>query len=284
MLENSALCYDLHSHSIASDGVLTPTELVARASKCGVDVLALTDHDGLSGVPEALLAAKNHDLKVVSGVEISVTWNKYLLHIVGLCVDHTNQILNEGLKKIRNTRTERAHEMARRLEAYGIPDVLEGVMKHANGEVISRSHFAYFLIEKGYAKDQKQVFKNFLVSNKPGYVATEWATLEETINWIRGAGGIAVIAHPARYKMTATKFRKLLAEFKLLGGASIEVLSSSHSFDESIKMSAYAQKFDLYASQGSDFHRPHTQYVELGRLPKMPVGCTPVWESPEWRV
>ncbi len=284
MLENNVLCYDLHSHSVASDGVLTPTELVARASKCGVDVLALTDHDGVSGVHEALLAAENHSLNVVPGVEISVTWNKYLLHIVGLCVDHTNQTLLEGLKKIRDTRTERAHEMARRLEAYGIPDVLKGVMKHANGEVIGRSHFAYFLIEKGYAKDQKQVFKNFLVPNKPGYVATEWATLEDTINWIRGAGGVAVIAHPARYKMTATKFRKLLAEFKLLGGTSIEVLSSSHSLDESIKMSAYAQKFELYASQGSDFHRPSMQYVELGRLPKMPVGCTPVWESPEWRV
>ncbi|HFE39393.1 MAG TPA: PHP domain-containing protein [Gammaproteobacteria bacterium] len=284
MLENSALCYDLHSHSIASDGVLTPAELVARASRCGVDVLALTDHDGLSGVPEAQLAAEKYGIKLVSGVEISVTWNNYLLHIVGLCVDHTNQALQEGLEKIRETRTDRAHEMARRLEVYGIANVLEGVMKHASGEVISRSHFACFLIEKGYAKDQKQVFKNFLVSGKPGYVATEWATLEETINWIRGAGGIAVIAHPARYKMSATKFRKLLAEFKLLGGASIEVLSSSHSFDESIKMSAYAQKFDLYASQGSDFHRPNTPCVELGRLPKMPVGCTPVWESPEWRV
>ncbi len=280
--ENSSLCYDLHSHSTASDGMLTPTELVARASEYGVDVLALTDHDGVSGVPELLRAAESYTLKVVAGVEISVTWNGNLLHIIGLGVDYNDRDLAKGLEKIRQIRIERASEMARRLEVYGIPGVMEGVRKYANGQIISRSHFAYFLIEKGYARDQKQVFKNFLVANKPGYVAAQWATLAEAVGWICNAGGIAVLAHPARYKMTATKFSRLLTEFKETGGSAIEVVSGSHSRDENSKMASYAQKFELYASQGSDFHRPDMPYVELGCLAEMPPGCTPVWKSPQW--
>lgn len=273
------LHYDLHTHSTASDGTLTPQELVTRAHEQGVDVLALTDHDTTEGLAEAAQAAAERGLQFVNGVEISVTWNGQLVHIVGLQVDPAHAPLQEGLAALRTRRDERAEEVARRLEKKcGIAGALAGARTHATGSVISRAHFARFLVEQGHGRDVREVFDRYLTPGKPGYVAMEWAALEDAVSWIRGAGGMAVIAHPARYKLTSTKLRRLLGDFKGCGGEGIEVVSGSHSRDECHAMLGHALRFGLLASCGSDYHGPVTPWVELGRLPALPQGCVPVWE------
>ncbi|MDH5191770.1 MAG: PHP domain-containing protein [Gammaproteobacteria bacterium] len=272
------LHYDLHSHSTASDGTLTPSELVAHAVKSGVNVLALTDHDTTKGIEEASLAASQTMLTLISGVEISVTWNNRTLHIVGLNMDINSPELQAGLATVLEFRNWRAHEISRRLAKRGINDAYEGALKYTNGDVISRTHYARFLVEQGYCKDVREVFKKYLVTGKPGHVAGEWATLENAVGWIIRAGGQAVIAHPARYKLTATKMRKLLGEFIECGGVGIEVISGSHSRDEYYTMANFARLHELYASAGSDYHGPINPWIELGRIPALPDGCKPIWE------
>ncbi len=272
------LRYDLHSHSTASDGTLSPRDLVIRARAQGVDVLALTDHDTTDGLEEAAQAAVESGLQLISGVEISVTWNQQLVHLVGLRVNAAHGPLQAGLAELRAHRDGRAEEIGRRLAKCGIPGAFEGARAYAGGGVVSRTHFARFLIEQGHGRDMREAFDRYLAPGKPGYVSTVWATLEEAVAWICGAGGVAVIAHPARYKLTGTRLRQLIGEFKECGGEGIEVVSGSHSRDDCRTMADYARRFDLLASCGSDYHGPETPWVELGRLSELPSGCTPVWE------
>ncbi len=274
------LRYDLHSHSTASDGELSPTELVMRAHKLGVDVLALTDHDVTAGLAEASMVADGLGLRLVPGVEISVTWKEQTVHILGLQIDPDNAELQQGLAQLRTFRDGRAEEIGRRLERHGIAGAYAGAKQYAHGPIVSRTHFARFLVEQGHAKDMQQVFKRFLVKGKPGYVSVQWASLEDAVGWICAAGGQAVVAHPARYKMTATRLRLLLDEFKQAGGAGMEVISGSHSRDDYYVMADYAKRFGLLASSGTDYHGPTNPWLELGRLPELPAGCVPVWQ--EW--
>lgn len=273
------LHYDLHSHSTASDGTLTPTELVTRAHAHGVDVLALTDHDVTEGLAEAATTAEALGLNLIPGIEISVTWGEQTVHILGLRIDAENTALQTGLTRLRAFRDWRAEEMGRRLAQHGIMDAYEGAKKLAHGSVVSRTHFARFLVERGHADSVQQVFKHFLVNRRPGHVEGDWAGLEEAVGWIRGAGGQAVIAHPARYKLRAPHLRQLFADFKKFGGEGIEVISGSHSIDDYYTMANYARHYGLLASKGSDYHGPSNPWVELGRLPELPASCIPVWSS-----
>lgn len=274
--------YDLHSHTTASDGSLTPAELVTHAVKCGVKALAVTDHDVTSGLAEAAAAAAGHNLEFIPGIEISVTWSHQTLHIVGLHIDPENAPLQDGLHKLHDFRRWRAEEIARRLDKAGIPGSLAAAQAFAQGKIISRTHFARFLVEAGYAKNMKQVFKRYLVRNKPGYVPGQWASLEEAMQWIRGAGGLAVLAHPARYPLSATRLRQLLGEFRALGGAALEVVSGSHSKEDIRYFAQLAGQFDFHASRGSDYHGPENAYADPAGLPPLPAACRPIWTHAHW--
>jgi predicted metal-dependent phosphoesterase TrpH len=272
--------YDLHCHSTASDGVLSPRELVQRAKSHGVDVLALTDHDELSGQAEATEAADEVGLRLINGVEISVTWGNVTLHVVGLNVDPLDPVLVHGLARNRGGRTERARRIGDELAKIGIAGAFEGACALAeNKELISRTHFARFMIESGVAKNMKSVFKKFLVKGKPGYVSHEWASLENALTWIHAAGGVAVLAHPGRYQIGSEKMRLLLSEFKYLGGSGIEVVTGSHTAEQVPHYAALAVEFDLMASIGSDFHAPGEGGRELGRLTALPDRCIPIWHA-----
>lgn len=273
------LRYDLHSHSTASDGSLSPTDLVKRAKQQNVDVLALTDHDNTSGLSEAQEAADEMGVSLVPGVEISVTWNGVTVHVLGLGICSENKALQKGLQKLREFRTWRGEEISNRLEKAGISGALDGARRYASGSLISRTHFAHYLVEQGHAKDVRDVFKKFLVHNKPGHVPGQWADLRSTVSWIRNAGGVAVIAHPGRYKLTATRLRQLFAEFKECGGTGLEVVSGSHSPDECRTMAMHAKNFGFFASCGSDYHGPEHAWIELGKIPPIPEGCTPIWSQ-----
>ncbi len=272
-----SILYDLHSHSTASDGTLTPTALVQRAHKQGVEVLALTDHDVTDGLEEARRAAHEAGLQLINGVEISVTWHGVTVHIVGLNFDPANVGLQAGLAGLREYRVWRGEEIARRLEKKGIPDALEGAKAFSNGRILSRTHFARFLVAQGHAKDMRKVFGKFLIHNRPGYVPGEWAILADAVGWIRAAGGQAVIAHPARYRLSATRLRALIEDFMACGGEVLEVVSGSHSAGDVQGMAQYARRYELLVSQGSDYHGPEQSWLELGKMPPMPDGCTPVW-------
>jgi len=271
--------YDLHTHTVYSDGALAPAELVARAAANGVQVLALTDHDVTDGVPEAQAAAQQAGITLVPGVEISVTWGAQTVHVVGLQIDITHPGLQAGLARLREFREWRAEEIGRRLAKAGIAGASEGARALAQRGLVSRTHFAQFLVASGHAADVRSVFKKYLVHGKPGYVPGQWAGLDEAIGWIRAAGGQAVLAHPARYKITATRLKKLLGEFRDAGGAAIEVVSGSHSRDDMFRFAQLAHSFGLLASSGSDFHGPHNYYMDLGPMPPLPDGCTPVWQT-----
>jgi hypothetical protein len=273
------LHYDLHSHSLASDGTLSPAELVSSAAASGVDVLALTDHDETGGIAEATQAAEAAGLCLIPGVEVSVTWEKQTVHIVGLRIDPESSPLQQGLARLREFRNWRAEEMGRRLAKHGIEGAYEAASALARGRIISRTHFAQFLADEGHAKSVRDVFKHFLKPRKPGYVPGEWAALEEAVGWIHSAGGQAVIAHPARYTMSASKRRKLFGEFVELGGEALEVVSGSHSLGDSHAMAQYARQFGLLASAGSDYHGPENPWIALGRLPPLPKSCRPIWSA-----
>ena len=271
--------YDLHTHSLRSDGTLTPAELVMRAHRHGVAVLALTDHDVTDGIAEARAEASNCGLTVVSGVEISVTRQGQTLHIVGLGIDPENVSLQAGLVRLREFRNWRAREIGRRLTKKNIFGAYEGAARFAKGSVLSRTHFAQFLLEQGQVRDMGQAFKWYLGKDKAGYVPGRWAALSDAVGWIRGAGGQAVIAHPARYKLNKRRLCQLLGEFKECGGVGIEVVSGSHSAEENRRFGAIARDLDLLASVGSDYHGPEKPWVELGKGPALPPGCTPVWQA-----
>jgi 3',5'-nucleoside bisphosphate phosphatase len=268
---------DLHTHSIASDGTLTPTQLLTRAAAAGVEVLALTDHDTLDGLAEAAAAAPSLGITLIPGVELSVTWGGRTIHIVGLSLDQDSAPLRAGLLRLLAYHDWRAAEIGRRLDKHGIPDAFAGARDLAGGVLVGRMHFARLLVQRRLAASVRDVFKHFLVQGKPGHVPGDWATLEEALSWIRAAGGQAVIAHPARYALNAARLRALLGEFRELGGSAVEVVCGSHSKDEAYVFARHVRDHQLLASAGSDFHGPEMSWLDLGRLPALPAGCTPIW-------
>ncbi len=276
----AVLIADLHSHSRASDGLLSPAEVVQRAAENSVELLALTDHDDLGGLAAARAVAEQLEMRFIDGVEISIEWGGLQVHIVGLNFDPLNPQLNAGLAGIRTGRTGRARRMSEALEKTGIAGCFEGALRYAeNPNLISRSHFARYLVEIGVCKDVRSVFESYLVPGKPGYVAHSWATLAEAVRWIVGAEGVAVVAHPGRYKFSRTEMHNMLDEFKACGGQAIEVVSGSHSQDNITQFSRLAREYRFLASCGSDFHGPEESYIDLGGTPPLPDGLTPVWAA-----
>ena len=274
---------DLHCHSNVSDGTLTPTALATRAKANGVDVWAMTDHDEIGGIAEARAVAKALDLPFIPGVEISITWAGQTVHIVGLQIDDTNPTLVQGLAATRGGREQRAREISAGLEAAGISGAFEGALKFVgNPDLISRTHFARYIIDLGLSKDLHDVFADYLSEGKPGFVPHRWATLQNAVDWIRSAGGIAVIAHPGRYKFSDLAFDALFSEFKDLGGAAIEVTTGSHTVDQYDYYAKVANNYGFLASRGSDFHGPGESRVDLGQLPPLPSGVKPIWH--DWQV
>ena len=275
----SILNADLHCHSVVSDGTLTPEALAERAKTNGVELWALTDHDELGGQQRAAAAAKSAGLKYLTGTEISVTFARETVHIVGLGFDADNRALVDGLRATRGGRTERAKEMADGLAKVGIKDAYEGALKFVgNPELISRTHFARFLVESGVCSETNEVFRKYLTEGKPGYVPHRWASLKDAVSWITGAKGLAIIAHPARYKFTPNEEYALFSEFKAHGGLGVEVVTGSHSAAEYVRYAETAKEFGLAASRGSDFHSPEESRTDLGTLPFLPGELTPVWE------
>ena len=269
---------DLHCHSVVSDGTLTPEQLAARARANGVDLWSLTDHDEVGGQQRALEAARAEGLRYLTGVEVSVTFADETVHIVGLGFDHTDPRMAEGLADTRDGRGPRAIEMGEQLAKVGIPGAYEGALKYVgNPRLISRTHFARFLVETGVCRDTSEVFRKYLVEGKPGYVPHRWARLGDAVRWITQAGGVAVVAHPARYNFSATAEYALFSEFKQHGGQGVEVVTGSHSAAEAQRYAELAREFGLAASRGSDFHRPDESHVDLGRLAPLPADLTPVW-------
>ena len=276
---NSILNADLHCHSVVSDGTLTPELLAERAAKNGVELWALTDHDEIGGQHRAAAAAKANGLKYLTGTEISVSFIGSTIHIVGLGFDPDNAAMQAGLKKTRGGRRERAMEMSEGLEKVGIKGAFDGALKYVgNPDLISRTHFGRFLVETGVCKDTNEVFRKYLTEGKPGYVEHRWANLKDAVAWITQAGGVAVIAHPARYKFTANEEFALFTEFKAHGGQAVEVVTGSHTAAEYITYADTAREFGLAASRGSDFHSPDESHTDLGTLPYLPGNLTPVWE------
>lgn len=270
---------DLHCHSTISDGLYSPEVLVAHAHKQGVKVLALTDHDDTSGLGVARQAAEQHGLQFINGVEISVTWKKRTLHIVGLKVDPEHTPLKSALTAVRQGRLDRAKLMAEGLEAVGIKDSLEGTQAIAGNSIITRSHFARFLVDNGHVKDVKTVFKKYLVKGKPGFVDHQWMSLQEAVTLIRDSGGTAVIAHPGRYDLGMVNMHLLMHEFRSHGGEAIEVVTGSHTPSQYEQFAKIAHRFSLKASLGSDFHGPGISYMEMGCISELPSDCVPVWQD-----
>jgi predicted metal-dependent phosphoesterase TrpH len=270
---------DLHCHSVVSDGTLTPEALAARAAANGVELWALTDHDEIGGQQRAVAAAHAHGMKYLTGTEISVTFADETVHIVGLGFDADDPEMRRGLEETRGGRGARAREIAAGLAKVGIRDAYEGALHYVgNPELISRTHFARFLVETGVCKDTSEVFRKYLTDGKPGYVPHRWASLKHAVQWITAAGGLAVIAHPARYKFTANEEYALFTEFKAHGGRGVEVVTGSHTAAEYVRYAETAREFGLAASRGSDFHDPAESHTDLGQLPYLPGELTPVWE------
>lgn len=270
---------DLHCHSTISDGTLAPEVLAQRAYDNGVRTWSLTDHDEVGGQERAQQAAQALGMRYITGIEISVTWADRTLHIVGLGYDTKNQALADGLNRIRTDRESRAHLMAEKLEALGIKGAYEGAVALAgNPDLLSRTHFARYIVDQGHCHHMQEVFDKYLADGKPAYVAGAWATLEESVEWITQAGGTAVIAHPGRYKYSSNEFSTLFKSFKLMGGRGLEVVTGSHTPDQYLQYANVAKHYDFLASTGSDFHSPEESRIDLGRLPELPRGLTPIWE------
>jgi hypothetical protein len=251
-----------------------------RAATRGVAVLALTDHDATSGLAEARAQAGDGDMRLIDGVEISVSWNGHTIHVLGLHVNPDDPELASGLSTLRERRNQRALAIAAELERLGVAGSLEGACRYVtNPELVGRAHFARFLVERGHASDVQTVFKKYLAAGKPGYVPQRWATLSQAVRWIKASGGMAVLAHPARYRVDGAQREELFGEFRDAGGVGVEVVTGSHTVDQYALYARYARRFGLLASVGSDFHGPHESRHDLGSLPELPSGCTPIWNS-----
>ncbi|NGM88287.1 PHP domain-containing protein [Parapusillimonas sp. SGNA-6] len=271
---------DLHSHSTISDGVLTPTEVAERAHANGVQVWALTDHDELSGLADARRTAEALGMTFIPGVEVSVTWAGHTIHVLGLGVDEHSEALNAGLAKTRSGRSVRARLIADKLGEMGVPNSYEGALPYAaNPSLISRTHFARFLVAEGHAKNMQAVFDTYLGDGKPANVRMQWATLEEALAWIHAAGGRAAMAHPGRYDYSAMQFDALFQQFKELGGAAIEVVTGSHTPEQYKEYAQVARRYGFMASSGSDFHSPREGKLDLGEIPPLPSDLKPVWHD-----
>ena len=285
MQPKTILNADLHCHSVVSDGTLTPEALAERAKKNGVELWALTDHDEIGGQQRAAAAAHAQGVHYLTGTEISVTFAHETVHIVGLGFDANNIAMAAGLHATRSGRSARAQEMAAGLAKVGIHGAYEGALKYVgNPDLISRTHFARFLVETGVCSETHEVFRKYLTEGNPGYVPTRWASLRDAVHWITDAGGVAVIAHPGRYKFTVNEEYALFTEFKTHGGQATEVITGSHTVAEYAKYAETAKEFGLAASRGSDFHSPTESRIDLGSLPFLPGGLKPVWELIESRI
>lgn len=276
---------DLHCHSVVSDGTLTPEALAERAKANGVELWSLTDHDEIGGQHRAMAAAKAQGMRYLTGAEISVSFAGQTVHIVGLGMDPDDQALANGLRATRGGREQRAREMADDLARVGIQGAFEGALKYVgNPDLISRSHFARYLVEIGACKDIPEVFRKYLTEGKPGFVPHRWAALGDAVRWITGAGGVAVVAHPGRYPFSATEEYALFTEFKQHGGQGVEVVTGAHNAADVLKYTALCQELGLVASRGSDFHSPDESHTDLGCLPNLPGQLTPVWELLSGRI
>jgi len=279
-MQAAPLSVDLHCHSTASDGMLSPAQVAQRAHANGVQLWALTDHDTLSGLPQAQETAQMLGLRFIPGVEVSVTWSGRTVHIVGLGVNPDHAPLRDGLEHVRRGRTARAQAMADKLAEHGMPGAYAGALRHAGDPaLISRTHLARFLVEAGYCKHIKVVFQRYLADDGPCYVPMQWATLGEAVDWIVGAGGKAIVAHPGRYAFSDLQFDALFDTFRDLGGVGIEVVTGSHSPAQYREYATVAKRYDFQASCGSDFHGTGESRLDLGRLPPLPAGLTPVWHD-----
>jgi hypothetical protein len=269
---------DLHCHSTCSDGLLSAADVARRAAANGVDMLALTDHDDLDGLPSARIVADELGMAFINGVEISIEWEALQIHILGLAFNSSDPVLNSGLVGVRSGRIERAQRMSIDLAKAGIAGAFEGAMRYAaNPNLISRAHFARYLVESGVCKDMRSVFESYLVPGRPGYVDHRWASLADSLAWIIGAGGVATVAHPGRYKLSRGDMRRFLGDFRDLGGQAIEVVSGSHTPEHVDLYGRLAREYGFLASRGSDFHGPGESYVDLGKLAPLPEGLKPVW-------
>jgi predicted metal-dependent phosphoesterase TrpH len=271
---------DLHAHSRVSDGALAPAEVVRRAFAHDVQIFALTDHDEVGGLDAAGAAAAQLGLVFVPGVEISVTWGGETIHVVGLRIDAGNRELRDGLERTRSGRDERARQIGAELARAGVADAYAGALRYVgNPAMVGRMHFARHIVAQGVCRDVQEVFQRYLSDGKPGFVPHRWATLGDAIAWIRGAGGVAVLAHPGRYRLDETALWALIAAFREAGGQGIEVVSGSHTRDQYRQFAKVAQEFGLLASRGSDFHAPDESRVELGSLPPLPESLVPLWHD-----
>ena len=276
---NYAIIYDLHSHTQASDGLLSPEELVHRAVEMRVGTLAITDHDSTSAIPAARAEIQRAglDLTLINGVEISTLWENHEIHIVGLNIDIEHPAMVALLEEQKARRQQRAMQIGERLEKANVPGAWEGALRLANGGAVTRGHFARFLVESGKASDVAGVFKKYLARGKTGYVPPQWCTIKQAIDVIHHSGGKAVVAHPGRYDLSAKWLKRLLAHFAEQGGDAMEVAQCQQAPNERTQLAAYAQQFGLMASQGSDFHQP-CPWIELGRKLWLPAGVEAVWQ------
>jgi len=270
---------DLHTHTSASDGRLTPRALVQLAHDCGITTLAITDHDTTAGLLEARHQAQQLDLRLIAGIELSVSWSQTVIHIVGLNINPESLSLVQGTAELRERRELRAQKIGDSLAKIGFKQAYAGAKMLAGEATITRSHFAQYLVDQGCAKEVSKIFKHYLVRGKPGYVATQWASLEDAVSWIAEAGGIAVIAHPHRYKIGSQMFQNLLNDFRQCGGQAIEVVSGSSTPKDTNKFCRLAQRFNLFVSVGSDYHGPHQNWNGLGQLSSLPDYVEPVWNN-----
>ncbi|MVF12875.1 PHP domain-containing protein [Ketobacter sp. MCCC 1A13808] len=275
-MQNVASEVDFHLHTTASDGELTPTELVEAAVQAGVTWLAVTDHDTVAAVPEMQALCSRNGITLVAGVEISSRWQSQDIHVVGLGVDIGQPHFKDHLAAQMQRRRLRALAMGERLEKLGIQGVFQAAAAIAPQGIPARPHFAQALVGAGVCKDRKQAFQRYLAVAKPAYVKTDWPELEQVVNWISAAGGVAVLAHPGRYKLTRTKLGRLVEAFCAAGGQCLEVAVATHSPDMVQYLAGLCVKFGLYASQGSDYHGPSMRWVQLGKMPPLPSCCRPV--------
>ena len=272
------LKYDLHCHSSFSDGELSPADVVLRAKNKGVSTLALTDHDTVSGLLEAQQAASQYELNFIPGIELSCLWNNKTFHILGLNIDPENTQLLAGIQQLQDIRLERAKKIAYKLEKNKIPGAFEAVRTAAGMGMITRPHFANYLIKNNYVSSMQDAFDRYLGQGKKAFVNTQWAEMDNAIHWINSAGGVAVVAHPMRYKLTASWMRRFLKAFKDAGGLGIEIITARSNADEIRRTVHFAKQFELYGSVGSDFHTTKNQWVELGRLAPLPTNIKPIWQ------
>ena len=273
--------YDLHTHTKCSDGSLPVTELINLAIERGITHLAITDHDTVKA--HLQLAANNKSYKddeinIIKGIELSSQWNNMGIHIVGLNIDVNSTAIENAVAHQTQLRLQRVKTIAKKLTQRGFPDITQGATKLAGDSQIGRPHIAQYMVEEGMVSNVGQAFNKYLGAGKVGDVSNIWPDLEKVVEWINAAGGIAVLAHPSRYKMTRTKRRRLMADFADAGGQAIEVCAGNQVPGVAEEMAELCSEFDFHASVGSDFHNPNYKWVKLGQYPKLPISCRPVWE------